>query len=166
MKVSKGVLILLLLSGMFFCAAQSAFGGCEVAILDQLINLQDQQNAPGTKYYGTITIYFEPAPISGSETPNSNMYYFLRLRKGYNLYSFAGKTVNIDPRASNLERQVNAIGSFFNETVIPKLYDCTTYEDCPVAFLKSYSLDVSQEESFGSSEFLFYIADIVIAVQD
>lgn len=157
MRTKKGVLTFLLFAGIMLFTAQSAFGGCEVAAMDQLIDLSD--NAPGTKYSGTLTVYFHPneAGMTG------DMYLFARLRKGIDLYAFSDVIGGVTHE--DFMNDPILVGDFFLDTVIPYLYDCV-FPNCPDAVLKSYDMDVSHD---GQGEFnlmQFYVVDFTIAVHD
>jgi hypothetical protein len=162
MKTKKWALIFLLFTGIILFAGHSAFGGCEILGLGDLIVLEG--NAPGTKYSGPITIYFHEATFG--DNPTSTMYYFMRFKKGNKLYAFAGFTEDVDPLPVNLEGQVDIIADFINEIVVPVVEECEL-PNCPTATLKSFSLDVSQEDPpEGNPQGLFYyILDIEIGVQ-
>jgi hypothetical protein len=168
MGTKKWALIFLIFTGFIFLAAQSALGGCELPFLDDLID--EGGNAPGTKYEGPITVYFHtdnypPAPLSYL----SDMYYFLRLRKGQSKYSFSGVSNSIDYRQSNVPGQLDEIDNFIRITVIPSIYSCNPDSDvgnCPDFSLKSYNLDVNEDESGGTSSLRFWIVNIVIGVQE
>jgi hypothetical protein len=169
MRTKKWSIIFLLFTGIILFSAQSAIGGCELPFLDELVDLS---NAPKTKYEGPITVYFDtddypPAPISYL----SDMYYFLRLRKGQTKYSFSGVTRGIDYRQAFIPQQLDALDEFFRTTVIKTIYNCNPDPDpavgnCPDYSLKSYRLDVNEDESMGSSDFRFWIVDIIIGVLD
>jgi hypothetical protein len=142
-----------------------------VAGLGDLVVLDS--NAPGTKYSGPVTVYFH------EETDGTfTMYYFLRLKRGNELYSFAGFTANVDPSPNELGAQVCIIEAFIKRVVIPVVEECSAgvcddcdpcdTGDCPTAVLKSFSQDVAQgEPPEGNPQLLtFYILNIVIAAQN
>ena len=164
MKTKGIVLAIIMLTGMIFLAAQPVLAGCEVASLDDLIALN--ANAPGTKYEGPLTVYFQP-----NGAGSYNMYAFLRLRKGWLPYAFSGMMPDLSP--SDFRDDPLVVTSFFMDTVMPGLYPtlCVPGEigggdNCPNVAFKSYTLDVSQDDPPGGSSFYFYIVDIVLAVQD
>ena len=166
MRTKKWSIIFLVFFGFILFAAQSAIGGCELPFLDELIDASG--NAPGTKYDGTITVYFDTEDY---ETLSyfSDMYFFLRLRKGQEKYSFSGVAYSVDWRQSNIPGQLDLLDEFIGTTVIKNLYNCNpdpTTGTCPEYSLKSYNLDVNEDESGGSSTFRFWIVDIVIGVVD
>ena len=168
MGTKKKALTFLLFAGIMLFTAQSAFGGCEVAGLDALIDVSG--NAPGTKLSGPITVYYQKI---GDPKPGyiftADMYLFLRLRKGAEVYQFAGKVAGVD--FPNIDADVLNIEEFFEDIVIPALYSgCDPLVDCPNVVLKSYDMDVDWETpgdtGEGEEKLYSFIADIVIAVQD
>ena len=63
------------------------------------------------------------------------------------------------------------VSSFFMDTVMPGLYPglCPNQpgeDTCPNVVLKSYTLDVSQDDPPATSLMQFYIVDITLAVKD
>jgi hypothetical protein len=182
MKKKKWALVFLLFTGIILFATQSAIGGCEVGDLDWLIS---EGNAPGTKLDGPITIFYQPKEDNGPEEENAvtcfegaepaDMYFFLRLKKGANLYSFAGGPEIICFPDDVTEVVPYIIGVFFDEHVVPTLYpDCTPNqnppdEDCPNIVLKSADLGVDWEPppGFGFTSGLnYFIANIQVGIHD
>jgi hypothetical protein len=166
MRTKKWALtFLVVFAGIILFAAQSALGGSEVATLDLLI----VGKAPGTKLEGPITVFYEPV-VCGTPGPKwiAKMYWFMRLKKGYDLYQFAGGPKLVEIPTDLVDAIPDIIGEFIIDTVIPTLYSCnpTSPGDCPDAVLKSYDLDVDWEAPGYNSGLFFFIADIVIAVQD
>jgi hypothetical protein len=180
MKTKKWAIIFLLFTGMILFAVQSALGGCEVSNLDWLIS---GENAPGPKLEGPLTIFYQcdesnqandcvnrPYDFSG------NMYFFLRLRKGSKLYSFAGGPYPVDvtddlmctDSASCVAWQ---IGEFFDKRVVPTLYpgcdDPPPPSTCPTIVLKSADNLVNWEPEVGyNSNLAFFITDIVVGIRE
>lgn len=169
MGTKKKALTFLLFAGIMLFTAQAAFGGCEVAALDTLIT---DSNAPGTKLSGPITVFYKW--VSDDPEPNdpawtANMYWFLRLRHGSLFYQFAGGPEEVIIPTNFIDAIRDIIGTFFEETVVPTLYDpCdpAILGDCPDVVLKSYDMDVDWEAPGENSGLRFFIADIVIAIQD
>ena len=163
MKTKGIVLASIMLTGMIFFAAQPALAGCEVASLDDLIAAN--ANAPGTKYEGPLTIYFQEVTDCDGNT-TTNMYLFLRLRKGWMPYVFGDMIAGIDD--ITFRNDPTVVESFFYDTVMPGLYpDLCPGDFCPNAVLKAYTLDVTPSNDPGDGNGLtFYITDIVLAVQD
>jgi hypothetical protein len=171
MKTKKWAIIFLLFASIILFAAQSALGGCEVAALDALI--ETGGNAPGTKLSGPITVFYQCIePDSNDCLDNrflADMYFFLRLRKGAEFYSFAGKIEEVN--FPDFESDVANIQAFFDDTVLPALYpgcDEAGNPACPDIVLKSYDMDVDWEAPPANVEpgLFFFIADIVVAIQD
>ena len=160
MGTKKKALTFLLFAGIILFTAQSAFGGCEVAALDALIDVSG--NAPGTKLSGPITVFYKFKSGNPAGEFVADMYFFLRLRKGYDLHQFAAGPTEVT--VPYFEAHVFFIEDFFEDTVIPALYNCTA--DCPSVVLKSYDMDVDWEAPGDNGGLFYFIADIVIAVQD
>ena len=166
MGTKKKVLTFLVFAGMMLFTAQSALGGCEVAALDPLII---DGNAPGTKLEGPLTVFYKWV----SHDPDgpawtADMYWFLRLRHGSKFYSFAGGPEEVLFPTEILTMPPIIIGDFFADIVIPNLYKCNPEipGECPEVVLKSYDMDVSWEPPGDNGGLYYFIADIVIAVQD
>jgi len=121
------------------------------------------KNAPGTKYTGTLTIYYQPSENNNCDTlgPNTTMYYFLRIKKGFKVYPFSGFASNIC--YLDLNAQALAIKGFISQKVMPLLSSNPS-----VTFaLKSVSQVVENDEIFFPeccSGMTFMIMDIEIAV--
>ena len=164
MGTKKKVLTFLVFAGIMLFTAQAAFGGCEVASLDPLIS----GNAPGTKLEGPITVFYQLGSENPDGTFQAGMYFFLRLRKGSQFYQFAGGPVDVEYPTDIVDEVPIIIGDFFVDTVIPNLYGCNSEipGDCPDVVLKSYDMDVDWEAPGENSGLRFFIADIVIAIQD
>ena len=171
MRTKKWALFFLMCTGFILFAAQSALGGCEVAALDALI--ETGGNAPGTKLSGPITVYYQCVEENLGDCEGASfladMYFFLRLRKGAEFYSFAGKFGGVD--FPSFDADVANILAFFEDTVIPSLYpgcDELGNPPCPSIVLKSYDMDVDWEAPPANVEpgLFFFIADLVVAIQD
>lgn len=163
MRPIKQLLVVLFVLTMVFFTGQVAFAliGSQAGA-DGEGGITVYPNASGTKYEGPLTIYYLPASSeSGSE---KNMHFFMRLRKGSNLYQFSGIAENVVYLDANLQ-QVE-IENFIKYTAIPLLYPGVV--PAPVALLKS--IDQKVEDTGGLTaccgEMLFAIMDVVIAVQD
>ena len=173
MKTKKWALTFLaVFAGMVLFTAQSALGGCEVSNLD--LDPLITGNAPGTKLEGPITIFYQPVDGT-SGFWDANMYWFLRLRHGSKFYSFADGPEVVEIPTDLLSTDEGGvpfiIGNFFINTVIPALYpgcDEATPPDpgCPNVVLKSYDMDVDWDAQGDNGGLFFFIADIVIAIQD
>lgn len=174
MKTRKGILILLLSVAIILAITQSAMAGRgkEVAgggFLDSIVN----KSAPGTKISGPIAIYYEKggtASCTGMGDFSTNMYFFMRLRKGNNLYPFSGVTKNVC--YFDVNTQASAVGSFIQNTVIPVIYRLPSGRTYPFALKNVDQLIEDDEADFGGCcggdfhTIYFTIADIEIAVQD
>jgi hypothetical protein len=163
MRTAKAAVIFLSLAVMILFTAHSALAGCEVAALDALIT---SDNAPGTKLEGPITVYFEGTTTGIGP---AQMYWFMRLRHGSQFYSFAGGPETVDLPNDYIARVPEVMQDFFEDVVVPTLYPgCDTAEppDCPNVVLKSYDMDVDWEAPGFDSGLFYFIANIVVAVQD
>lgn len=129
--------------------------------------MEDDSNAPGTKLFGTLTVYyFNPTQPDGP----FSLYFFLRLNKGNQQYGFSG-TAEGSYSYTDWEAQKEAIKSFVEQKVVPKLFSCVAGSTCPRAVLKtveSYvdgdplSFSPPCDECVGPR---FAMMDITIAVQ-
>jgi len=82
MKTKKWALtFLVVFTGMILFTAQSALGGSEVSGLPPPTG-----NAPGTKYEGPLTVFFHDVNETGRSAFEADMYWFLRLRHGSELW--------------------------------------------------------------------------------
>jgi hypothetical protein len=170
MKTKKWAIIFLLFAGIILFAVQSAIGGCEVSNLDPLL---PDDNAPGTKLEGPITIFYQ-LPDGATSGP-AFMYWFMRLRKGSTFYTFAGGPADIifpSDLLDVIDGVPYILENFFNDTVVPALYpECTLNPDiCPNIVLKSYDMEVDWDAEPGGEEFdsglYYFIANIVVAIQE
>ena len=167
MRTSKVVLSFILLSAVIFFTGQSAMGGCAIKP-DGSPPIDTDKTAPGTKLSGPLTVFLDE-----SSNPNK-IYFFLRLRKGYDLYCFAG---SYDPDVTNGDKEPNInnfvtlaeekVTEFFEDTVIPEIYEeeCAA-DNCPPVSLKSYDQDVNSGDQGETNDLELYVMDIVVAVED
>ena len=163
MKTKKWALVFLLFTGMILFAGQSALGGCEVAALDALI---EGGNAPGTKLEGPLTVFYYG---STDGIGSASMYFFMRLRKGSDFYSFAGGPYSVTLPGDFINLVPWYIQDFFINVVVPDLYpNCDTAEppDCPEIVLKSYDMDVDWEAPGSDNGLVYFIANIQVAIHD
>ena len=87
MKTRKRIQIILLSVILVLVYASPGFSALSTQTTgEDEIDVDVTKTAPGTKLSGPLTIYYDP--IGGG---NAYMYVFLRLRKGYDLYSFSAK---------------------------------------------------------------------------
>jgi hypothetical protein len=173
MKTKKWAIVFLLFTGIILFAVQPVLGGCEVSYLDALVS---DDNAPGTKLEGPITVFYQKTSDdpAGPEF-TADMYFFLRLRKGSEFYSFAsGPYHDIIVPTDYLGVVKDSLELYFVSTVVPTVFPgCDTApEGCPGIVLKSYDMDVDDEIPFddngnplGDNGNLFYvIANIVVGI--
>lgn len=161
MRSIKGLLFMLLAIAVVFTFGQpawAAFGSQGGATGSGGIVVD--KDAPGTKYSGPLTIYY--VPIEGSS--NYELNFFLRLRKGWDLYGFSG-TANDVPLDIPIVQ--GKIDDFIRNTVIPILY--SNYTPYPEFWLKSVDQLVEDNDlelpgCCGGG--FFSIMDVVISVQD
>ena len=123
MKNSKRILILLFSVFMLFVFASPAFSALSTQCTsDDLCDLIDvSKTAPGTKLSGPLTMYF--VKTTGDY---ADMYVFLRLRKGYDLYSFSAIFKDLVYDAEEIPGLQTAIENFIEFNVIPEIYDGAT----------------------------------------
>ena len=166
MKISKRIQILLLSVLMCFVFASPSFSAmstqCTSDDLCDLITVY--KTAPGTKLSGPLTMYF--VKTTGDY---ADMHVFLRLRKGYDLYSFSTIVRNLIYDADEIPGLQDAIEDFIEFNVIPEIYDGAT----PPHAIKSvdqviqdYPLCSYCPKPPADEHMNFVIMDIVIAVQD
>lgn len=157
MRTSKKVLCLLLLAGVIIATAPSTlWGDSAVSTEGLLAALQDlgifDPNASGTKLSGPLTIYYQRVDSPGACPSGSdhevNMFFTLRLKKGGDLFAFAGEkeTVAGDPLCyfADLVEQLEHIANFVRCTVVPAIFGGSCPATAPPAFLKS-ATDITQD---------------------
>ena len=128
MNRAKAIFVfsIFILAFLIVFASQSAMAGCQVR--PGFDPLDPDPQASGTKYVGPITVFYNKNQI-GDEN-DDQICWFVRLRKGQSLYSFAecsDKTFDgdlLDPRlfpgdAANLIKYY-----FFPKVAIPAIYGC------------------------------------------
>lgn len=170
MRSAKIAVTFLIFGIVVFFTAQSAFGGCSIRFGDD--NLFTDPQAPGTKYVGPLTVYYDKN--DQPDESDDQICWFIRLRKGSDLYQFGKCTQEFDK--DNGVFPLNAIEPlqiYFINEVIPNIYQCgekspiEEYRECPEAALKSYDQDVSSEDPPIANDSLeYFVMDITIAVQD
>jgi hypothetical protein len=170
MRIQRRIKIVLLLAVlMSLPAMQSALaqvGGCQGAPGEPDF-LSVNPNAPGTKYYGTITLYYEYANPDSRDTPGP-MSFFIRIGKDNNLYGFATRVgTTIDPTCYACQQ--TEVSTFLANTIIPYLYPhCPApappggSATCPAFALKS----VSDWVWYNGGTLIFNTIDFVLAVKD
>ena len=167
MEMKKAAIAVLILAVMILASAQPALSrGCQDPVTDPGVIVVDK-SAPGTKLSGPLTIYYELLSEELGINGPAKLYFFLRLKKGYNIYPFAG-TAEIDCYGNIYEIQA-AIDEFIGDTVVPALFPNTP--DAPYA-LKSVDKMVEPDTEgvpdgdTCCGDLLFTILDVVIAVEE
>ena len=132
MKPIKGLLIILIALAVVFTFSQSALAalGSQGGAGDEEGSIVVTKDAKGTKYVGPLTTYvvdnpeYVPGEDTSGETPYL-IYFFLRLKKGWDLYAFSG--IAGLTNSKDIPQMQFAIDAFVANTVIPILY----HEDAP-----------------------------------
>jgi hypothetical protein len=165
MNRAKTISVFFMFAILIFFAAQSAMAGCSTT--PGYDPLDPDPQAPGTKYVGPLTVY---------ENDDGEICWFIRLRKGSSLYSYAACGMPTQDQDNFPFSAIELIKTYFNTDVIPDIYQCgpkTPQSDeiekrsCPEAKLKSYDQDVSYDDRLTDFDSLRYlIMDITVAVQD
>ena len=154
----KITVFLIMILAVSMAAAPSVMArGSEVSTTG-LLNLD--KTAPGTKLTGPLTLHYE---FLGEDTNGcdieTDMYVFLRLRKGYEISGFTMGPVNVC--YEDITTQRIAVEGFIQNTVIRQLF-----MDSPAATFAIKSIDQAVDEFDLPSGIGFTILDVVIAVQD
>jgi len=168
MKTTKLFFALIFLILVLFITVQLAAAGCNAT--PQNDPLEPNGQAPGQKWEGPIAVYYEEGMM---EEP-AKICWYGRLRKGQERYGYGGCTSQTYDDNELSSFQTDAINylkkTFFPTVIIEDLYDCTYMlgggGDCPQVELKSYGLDVSESEALGPAPGLFFVMDLVIAVDE
>lgn len=160
MKTMKKIYIMLILIFTMFVFVTPSFGALSTQVTSDVELINVDKNAPGTKLTGPLTIYFANYDSSAG---TADMYVFLRLRKGYELYSFSTSMPGITYSASNIEVLTGYINDFIADSVLPEIYAGAT----PPFAIKSVD-QIVQDDPICSycSGLNFAIMDVVIAVMD
>lgn len=177
MKVTKGLMGVLVLAALVVGGAHQAFGfGSETATgtwFDQEGVLDP--HAKGTEVRGTMTIYYQlqdPEQFACVEgAPNATMYVFLRLKK-HNAKQELGFSTMAEVCVTDFQAQKAAVDAYLEGCVIPALFP--NKPDARFA-LKSVSRYVTDDPfafegttcaDQGLLTPMFAMVDIVLAVQD
>jgi len=193
MKNFNKVLIGLLAAAMVMTMALPAMAskGCNASGGDVTGFITTHPTAPGTKWSGPLTIYYEDIPgienTCGADAPQK-MTFFTRMRKGATILPFAGEAPCVDYVDDSTIQ--GAIEEFFEVTVIPILTGdsmSATYCDpacsaadedagfctgsCPPFLVKNVDQYVQDVDPGGGEpdccgDIFFEIMDITIAIQD
>lgn len=169
MRSKIGVFIFAVISVAILFASQPAMAGCSVTAWDSFADaLGADKKAAGTKLTGPLTFVLGEGDVDSS--------FYLRLRKGMEIYQFDGECDDSLFGIEEIEdyvEQGECIDHYFNHTVIPYIFECKSIvvggqnwgvEDCPSddqVVLKSIDMGTEQG-SVGN----YYIIDITVAVQD
>ena len=163
MKQINRLLMTLLALAMVitFSATELTAGGCQPGS-DGEGGIEVNPKAPGTKYEGPLTVYYEK--VVDTDPQEYILNFFLRLRKGSTLNAFSAQSAAIYLDVESIKEETQW---FFTNTVIQNLYD----EPIPLdaALLKSVDQLVDEATSGGeevNNGMVFNILDVVIAVQD
>ena len=163
MKITRKIQILFLAIVMFFAFAGPAFSALSTEVTSDTTVFTVDSKAHGTKYAGTLTIYYATGPGYPGDT-TADMYVFLRLEQRKDLYAFATVVEGVDYIASDISNQQIDIETFIAETVIPALYPGV--EPAPTFAIKSVDNAVQEDPLNNPSDLFFVVLDVVIAVQD
>jgi hypothetical protein len=179
MKSIKTLLISLTAVAVVFAFSQSALaalGSQGGAGGDNSITVV--KDAPGTKYVGPLTTYViqNPNYVPGAEPQTETeylMYFFLRLKKGMNLYAFSGIRGLTDK--NSVSEMQTTIHAFIADTVIPILYHDYA-PDFPEFWIKAVDNIAEDELPLPDEPYCcnapnglpmqISIMDVTIAVQD
>ena len=134
MKTMKKIQILMLSFMLLFVFASPGLSALSTqTTTEDEIEITVYKNAPGTKLSGPMTIYYVPTGVTGVV----DMYVFLRLRKGYELYAASTMFEDVEYNADDLTDQENKINNWIKDEVIPDLY-CPPYDPLDLANEKNY----------------------------
>jgi len=145
---SVAPILFLALIGCFLLQPAYAQSGHEGGGLGVIIT---NPNAPGTKLFGTLTLYY-----TGGLNDDGLIYYFMRLQKGNSSYGFAGSFTG---SWQDVEGTQAALTSEVASYVLPSIYGGAS----PPFELKGVSDEVIPTDETGP---IFYMADITLAVKD
>lgn len=181
MKGKYIISIIFLIACLFMFSSQAmAARGCNLlpdgsVDYEPLIDLDP--TAPGQKYYGVMTAYFQDTPPLGDN--QVDMYIFIRLGAGNDLYTFADVEIDVPYGPSSLcdkacvanAYQV-ALEDFFGTVIVPTLnwletdgQWCTPGSTCPPFGFKTVSKIVEDMGGWKDSYLSFNILDFTLAVQ-
>lgn len=157
-------LVILLAAGLAAAPLVMARGS-EVTMNDTVFNLD--KTAAGTKLTGTMTLFYEitdNAPAGTCEGDyETDMYMFLRLKKGQDFYGFAMGPEQGTCYLNGMTEQREAIEEYLTEYMMPTLFPDTD----PEAFaFKSLDLGSAIDFIDPDTGIFFTIVDVVIAVQE
>ena len=149
MKKTKWMFILLLSTVMILATMQSAQAMGKSSI-DVFMNIVDK-DAPGTKYYGTLTIYYVGLPVVSGECDDNflnaktQMLFFVTLRKGNKLFWFSWKSETplclLDEGLQQLEIEA------FKIALMKSIYNTDDPPECAVKSIDDYVDGVGVENN-------------------
>lgn len=179
MKILKNFsFVLLMIAAVLIVSSEVQARGCSVGAEGEG-DIAVDKSAPGTKYFGVLTIYYEklccdfdpqicdpdacPCTAGQWDADPVRMRLFMRLSKGNDLYLYSASIAStadgdcIDYVNDTIDQQTE-IQRWIADIVVPDLYDGIKY---PVA-LKSVENIIEDD----NEPTRFTIMDIEIAVQD
>lgn len=161
MKTMKKIQVLMLSAVMLFVFASPAFSAMSTQTTSDVDLITVDKSAPGTKLSGPLTIFYANYDL---DAKTADMYVFLRLRKGFDLYAFSTVIPGVAYKASNIDTMTDLIEDFIAANVIPEIYDGAT----PPFAIKATDQKIQDDPNcnYCSGDIFFAIMDITIAVQD
>jgi len=164
---TKGLIIFLVLGLMILVGAQSALAqrSSENATGGSIFDPYIISNASGTRLSGSLGIYFQVYQFNPATTPCGdtgplvNMFITLRLASGKSLRVFEGTALGIC--YYNSTKQIEAVKSFIDNEVIPKLNLGVSWKFRSVSNFVDGVIEQVCADSYSTS----FFADIEIAVK-
>lgn len=176
MKIGK-MFVMLLLAGITISFAIPAWSALNTSVTEGNAAIKVNPNAPGTKLSGPLTVYYVQTgwttpPPGVPAKPVVDMYIFMRVRQGNNLYPFSAVIRGAIYEAADLQYQIEDFNAFIANTVIPVLYQGVS--PAPEFLVKVIDQDVQDNNTDfpgcckddNGDNMWFAIMDITIAVQD
>lgn len=156
MKTGKFFLLLGCSVMFMLFMANSATAGC-AKLPDGSSAILTDPNARGTKLSGPLTLFYNQT--------EENLYYFLRLRKGSQLYVFAGQSPATNDWIN--QAQFDILPDWFEASVVPYIFG-TKGTDWVDWELKSYDRDILSPDDPGEVTLSGQVSiiDIVLAVDE
>jgi hypothetical protein len=166
MRTKNALLIALVVVLPFLLTAPQALAqrGCQTptgTVFDEWVDPQ----APGTKLYGTLAIYYQKVCSEsmdcclGNGSIGTKMFFVLRLSKGNDLYVFAGDSGTELVCYVDMTRQKEILFDFFQANVLPVVSPSSSN-----FALKAVDQVVDTHDA--ASTFYFTMLDITLAVQN
>jgi hypothetical protein len=151
--IMMALVLAILISLLAPRSARAAAGGCQESPEGPPI-ITLEPNAPGTKYFGTLTLYY--VDFGATKT---KMYYFIRIGKNNDQRGFSGYTDDIAP--DGYTDQQAAIKTFLETVVVPD-FTLTACDDC----FKVKSVTDWVTVKAGAPPVVFWTLDFVLGVQE